>query len=570
MTLAPTITGTRLASSGRPCPLGARLAPPGGEGEVLEVVGEPGLACKRYRRELPSVAAKLAGLQVKVATMIEYPPVDPTRPEHVSLVWPSDLVLDDDGRFVGFVMPRVDRRDFIEIHRLTNPSDRAEASRSFTWEYLVATAANLATAVVALHDAGHVAGDLNERNILVDRRALVTLVDCDSMQVFDPLTGRLLPCVVGRPEWLAPELLGAELATVERTEHADDFALAVHVYRCLMEGWGPFDGRWHGRGDKPRPHQAAAMGLFAQRGDRRLTPPPDAPPFSILPRSTRQLFHRAFVRGARHPEARPTAREWQRELLMLQESVVECPTDPYHVFSDHLRRCPWCDPPRPAHDVPAPPGAYEAARAALRQRVPAVAVTATLVSAIATMWSPAAPLAAAVVGVLVLSALLLARADALPSRRAWHTMQLAAVAATAVAPFHLVPRLRPRLTVAYGAAVALALLAVWLLVEPRADLYANLSRGWPRLIRDLYTRWWTGGRLPSALAGDLRWLAAPAAFLAGAAVALERGLFARRGRVAAVVRYELLVAAAGAVVVLAPLVTALGIALLSAPLAVLG
>ena len=64
-----------------------------------------------------------------------------------------------------------------------NPGTRLQVCPLFHHGYLLRTARNLAAAVRAVHERGHVIGDLNESNILVNSMALVTLVDTDGAGV---------------------------------------------------------------------------------------------------------------------------------------------------------------------------------------------------------------------------------------------------------------------------------------------------------------------------------------------------------------------------------------------------
>ena len=61
----------------------------------------------------------------------------------------------------------------------------------------------------ALHERGYVVGDVNESNILVNRGALVTLIDTDSFQVRS--AEQVYRCRVGKPEYTPPELQRAAL-----------------------------------------------------------------------------------------------------------------------------------------------------------------------------------------------------------------------------------------------------------------------------------------------------------------------------------------------------------------------
>ena len=324
---------------------GRRLAV-GGEGEIYEVSRHPGLVFKRLH---DAVLANSPDAGLRLEAMVANRPTrwQEQKTGHILLAWPSDVVLES-GRFVGYVMPRIDVRKTAELHVVTNPSDRRNPGpnspawvRGFNWRYLLQTATNLALATRALHVDGYVIGDFNERNVLISHDARVTLVDCDSMQVRHP-SGRVFPCVVGRPEFTAPELLGTDLRTTPRRPSSDLFALAVHIHQLLMDGAHPFDGLWHGDGDKPKRHQLAKEGVYAYAGDHRLTPHPGAIPFDFLPSSIRQLFIAAFVDGATRPDARPTGRRWRVALDEVVGEVRRCQLSRDHWYPAHHSSCPWC------------------------------------------------------------------------------------------------------------------------------------------------------------------------------------------------------------------------------------
>lgn len=323
-----------------------RLLAEGGQGLVYEVAGDPGVVFKQIK------AVALAGgpeLGRKLEVMVAVPPPGWRESSgHVLLTWPLDTVLAG-SRFVGFTMPRIDAGNSAELHVLANPSDRRNPGpktpdwvRGFTWRYLLQTAANLAAATDALHSAGVVFGDFNERNMLVSKNALVTLVDCDSMQVPSPAGGAFL-CGVGRAEFTAPELLNLDLKTVARKPSSDLFPLAVHIHQLLLEGAHPFDGVWHGAGEKPRRPQLAAGGIYVYAGDPRLTPHPLWIDYDLIPRSLQDMFRRAFVTGLRDPGLRPTGREWRDALTATSRRLKTCKRIKEHVYPPHHQACPWCE-----------------------------------------------------------------------------------------------------------------------------------------------------------------------------------------------------------------------------------
>jgi eukaryotic-like serine/threonine-protein kinase len=174
---------------------GRKLAA-GGQGEVFAVTATRRQVFKRY---LPATLASDPSLERRLRVMVEHRPEGwrERGSDHLTLAWPTEVVLAD-GQFTGFLMPAVDMAETVGLHRVTNPTDRRTATgptawaRGFTWRYLIRTGANLAHATHVLHQAGVVIGDFNESNIRAWRRAQVTLLDCDSMQITDPASGERL------------------------------------------------------------------------------------------------------------------------------------------------------------------------------------------------------------------------------------------------------------------------------------------------------------------------------------------------------------------------------------------
>jgi hypothetical protein len=346
MTTTPAARSYRFGSGGD-CQLVLPRVDRGGEGEIFRLRSQSDLVLKLYHPDV--LAERGATLAVKIPAMIENPPDDPTREQdHVSLAWPLDTVVDQQGVFTGYVMPFIDTSSSAKLHMVSNPSDRKRSEKApdwlsgFRWDYLLRTATNLASATQALHEKGYVIGDFNESNVLVRQNTFVTLVDCDSMQVPSP-SGNPFLCRLMRPEFTAPELIHENLAVVPRTQESDLFPLAVHIYQLLMEGRHPFAGVWHARTDKPERHELAARGLFVQKGDKSLTPQAGTPAFAILTDEVRALFLRAFVNGAKDPGARPSALEWYEALQAMATTLVTCETEAAHKYAGHLqKKCPWC------------------------------------------------------------------------------------------------------------------------------------------------------------------------------------------------------------------------------------
>jgi serine/threonine protein kinase len=322
----------RRRSNGQLLTLNAELGG-GGEGKIYPVAQDSSWVAKIYHQPTAEIADKLAA-------MVAHPPEDPSAAEgHVSIAWPLDL-LEDRGRVVGFLMPKVNQ--VRPIHDFYNPKTRRDHTPFFNYLYLHRTARNLAAAVSSLHAGGYVIGDVNESNILVSQTALVTLVDTDSFQV--RVGKQIYPCPVGKPEFTPPELQGKTLRHYQRTPEQDRFGLAVLIFQVLMEGTHPFAGVYTGLGDPPPIESRIAAGHFPY-GTRRVPyrPTPIAPDGKILHPDLRRLFLQCFDTGYLDPSRRPDAQTWVQVLEAAEQELVICQTNPQHRYSDRLTRCPWCD-----------------------------------------------------------------------------------------------------------------------------------------------------------------------------------------------------------------------------------
>jgi DNA-binding helix-hairpin-helix protein with protein kinase domain len=297
-----------------------------GEGVVLEIANRPELVGKIYHG-LGSAAGLLSAnwdpveRLRKVALMADNPPALRVQPDgHVVLAWPEELIFEN-GSAVGYTMRKIPWTQTIEMHELVKvqPGDRVPAHipswvSAFGWANRVHTAINLCRAVEAAHSTGAVIGDFNERNILVHATALVSLVDCDSMQFIGP-DGELFACDVGHRDYTPPELEGQNLSRYRRAPEGDYFALAIHIHRLLLGGVHPFlGGRWTGEGERPPIPVLVKRGEYVGGPRSAIAPSSRHPDPTRLPKPVRALFDRAFRGGAYRPSDRPGPSEWARVL----------------------------------------------------------------------------------------------------------------------------------------------------------------------------------------------------------------------------------------------------------------
>jgi DNA-binding helix-hairpin-helix protein with protein kinase domain len=166
-------------------------------------------------------------------------------------------------------------------------------------------------------------GDINEGNILVTSRALVSLIDTDSYQVRDE-NGTVYRCPVGKPEFTPPELQGVPFDQVDRQPEHDYFGLGVLIFLLLMEGNHPFSGALKRdiQTGEPSNIYCLRQGRFPYQNNPLVGPRPVAPRFEILPPGVQRLMVRCFVSGHREPRARPSAADWARALEKAAASLV--------------------------------------------------------------------------------------------------------------------------------------------------------------------------------------------------------------------------------------------------------
>lgn len=314
----------------------------GGEGRIYPVFQDPSLVAKIYARN------RLTADRIrKLLVMLAHPPdvqaIAVTG--HIPIAWPVDLIrtMDEERRVVGFLMPRV--TGMYPVSEFYNPGARRRRFPRFNTRYLHRAAHNLAAAVHALHHSGYVIGDVNESNIFVSNTALVTIVDTDSFQVCDPLSGALYRCEVGRPEFTPPELQGARFTQIDRRPDHDHFGLAVLIFQLLMEGIHPFEGVFQQSGEPPSFPERITAGHFPYGGNPRVPyrPRPAAPPVDTLHPPLQVLFKQCFEGSQSDPSSRPSARTWQTTLAEAEYALILCDENPQHWYSGHRGRCPWCE-----------------------------------------------------------------------------------------------------------------------------------------------------------------------------------------------------------------------------------
>jgi WD40 repeat protein/serine/threonine protein kinase len=318
--------------SGRSIVLDKKLAS-SGEGTVW-TTNFPGFLAKLYHTPTLDRMEKLR-------VMIAHPPQNPMRHHHhVTFAWPQDLLQDAQGQCLGFLMPEI--VDGVKLSLIYNAKLRNRKAPRFNWYYLHTAALNFALSLKSLHDEGYVVGDIKPQNLLVNSRALISVIDADSFQVRDPLTQALYRCPVGSEGFTPVELLGKELSTLDQTEIHDRFRLGVMVFMLLF-GDQPFKGKWIGRGESPQPAELIRQGYWPYAPKSMVQPGPNTIPLSIIHPQLQVCFQRCFTEGHGNPLARPSAHDWSEALKLAIPDLRMCHLENNHYYSRIYGRCYWCD-----------------------------------------------------------------------------------------------------------------------------------------------------------------------------------------------------------------------------------
>ncbi len=303
----------------------------GGEGEIFLIDGRDNLCAKIFFAN-----KKTPFLTRKIQAMVDNPPPGDVY-EH--LAWPVSLLYDskEKNSLAGFVMQRVHTGEYLPLHHYYDPEDRASIPCSHTpdsdRQMVYRIASRLAFVVHEIHAAGHCIGDLRETNIFANVSGSVILIDCDSFQVRDRDKKQVFSCEVGTGEYLPPELLDLDLAKKKPDRyHADLYALAVLIFKLLMNGVHPFQAKGQMLISAPTTIDKVRVGCFSFARPRRGILPPDyAPDYSQIPGPVAALFSRCFIDGYHVPSRRPGAAEWYSVLQgvsgygRIPVSRLDCP-----------------------------------------------------------------------------------------------------------------------------------------------------------------------------------------------------------------------------------------------------
>ncbi|MEH2326380.1 MAG: hypothetical protein V7K32_23025 [Nostoc sp.] len=304
-----------------------------GEGKVWRT-NHNGYLAKIYHLQIPERVQKLA-------VMIAHRPKEPnSHLNHISFAWPKSVLKDVQGDCVGFLMPEI--KEAKELIHVYNPSKRKALKLDVDWRFLHTTALNIASIIEAIHISGYVLGDIKQQNILVNDRALPSIIDTDSFQVRNPVNGKIYRCPVGSQDYTPPELIDKDFSSIDQTEVHDRFRLAVIIYQLLL-GETPFAGKWIGAGGTPETNELIRQGLWLYAPNSLIQPVERTIPLEIVHPEVQRCFLRCFNDGYKNPNLRPTAGDWVKALRLAVNELTICGKLDSHYYSRTYGKCYWCD-----------------------------------------------------------------------------------------------------------------------------------------------------------------------------------------------------------------------------------
>lgn len=218
---------------------------------------------------------------------------------------------------------------------------------------MVRLSISLARSVRRMHQAGLAHSDLSCNNVLIDpQTGKCVVIDIDSLVV----PGIFPPKVVGTRGYIAPEVL--ETMELPRRDprrklpstYTDLHALAVLLYEYLLLRHPLIGPKIHAP-DESELDDFLTLGpkaLFIEDPTDTSNRPDDlGVTIRDLGPALEELFLRAFVDGLHHPEARPSALEWEKALVRTEDLLHRC-EDPecaaawFVLFDTKRLVCPFC------------------------------------------------------------------------------------------------------------------------------------------------------------------------------------------------------------------------------------
>ncbi|MDA9323087.1 hypothetical protein N9Q55_03360 [Flavobacteriaceae bacterium] len=227
---------------GKSITLGSLIAK-GGEGEVYNISGDKNNCVKLYRERF-----RTKEKESKLKYMTNNSPQDIEGQSH-KVCWPKEIIYED-GKFVGFLMPRAFEDSLLPYHlcqlKISKKID-SKWHETFDRDSIKGTISrlklcvNIIAAVNRIHATNkYVIVDLKPQNLMVSPSGKVSIIDMDSVQITEN-EEVLFKAPVSTPEYTPPEVSGVIKKQIAISKDWDIFSLGVLIYEILC-GIHPYVG----------------------------------------------------------------------------------------------------------------------------------------------------------------------------------------------------------------------------------------------------------------------------------------------------------------------------------------
>lgn len=312
-------SGAVLTSQAQVCYTVISLLGSGGQGEVYDI--EAGGTHKALKWYFPQNAHPRQWEILE--RLVEIGPPDS------EFLWPEDLVVAQDGKTFGYIMP-------LRPKKYKSLVDLLKFRVTPTFYARCRTAYNLASAYDKLHTRGDCYRDINYGNLFFDPDTGDVLI-CDNDNVAPKDMQGLVKGTLG---FMAPEIVRGE---AQPSRYTDQFSLAVLLFHLFMIAH-PFHGKLE---DNIKcfdlPAQTWLYGknpvfIFDPENSSNRPVPGNHDNaiiyWGLYPQELKDLFIESFTVGLSSPHKRVTERRWMDVIANMMTCIAPCPQCGAQVFYD--------------------------------------------------------------------------------------------------------------------------------------------------------------------------------------------------------------------------------------------
>lgn len=294
----------------------------GGEGEVFKVKDLGSNLCAKIYYQKERTKEK----EEKILQIVKYGS-SKKQDDLFLLCFPTETLYDKNKNFVGFLMPLA-FLESIKLYELVTYNIGRNLPNKWHIKYARYTVegiknrlklcVNIAIAVHKIHETKkNVLVDFKPQNVLITSDAKISLIDLDSIQIFDGNRTKH-SAKVATPEYSPKESSFLNPSTHTIPETWDRFSLAVVFYEILF-GIHPYASTSAGQySDATTISDKISKDLFVHGSKKSYLTviPPIHDNFYNLPKSLRELFFAAFENGSQIPSTRPSAESWGKQIIL--------------------------------------------------------------------------------------------------------------------------------------------------------------------------------------------------------------------------------------------------------------